>query len=279
MARYIAYVDYIQVLLPPFLLLSLIFLYHLYHPHHLSHPTSRLPIEFWDLIFDNCSLVDVVSFTRTSKACHRHVSAYIYRRVHLALHRWFSDSLAFRRQLQEHGAIVSGSFVLALVAAPAWVPRDLDVYVGSKSGFDALVHYLEDERGFEDITPPPPLSNELLQVPYTVPDPDDVHHFPSDAQIADYRRFVKTALVNNHNSDVFVDLIQTRSLSAGNLVLQFPASCVMNWLTANEIVVTYPSLTVNNIALLHPHGRCAPTDVHRIRELLPPFPFYTFSLF
>ncbi|KIO17052.1 hypothetical protein M407DRAFT_33298 [Tulasnella calospora MUT 4182] len=254
---------YWQVLLPLFLLLSLIFLYRFYHPHHLSHPTSCLPIECWDLIFDNCSLIDVASFTQTSKVCHRHVSAYIYRWVHLALCSWFSDSLAFCHQLQEHGAIVSGSFVLALVASPVWVPRDLDVYVGSTSRFDALVHYLEDERGFEDITPPPPLSNELLQVPYPVSDPDDVHHFPSDAH---YCRFVKTASVNNHNSDVFVDLIQTRSPSPGNLVLQFPASCVMNWFTANEIVVTYPSLTVNNIALLHPHGCCAPTDVHRIRE-------------
>ncbi|KAG8938016.1 hypothetical protein FRC00_002955 [Tulasnella sp. 408] len=208
-----------------------------------------------------------VRFPASSTASQRHAVAYISRRVHLALCPWFPDTLSFRHRLKEHRAIVSGSFVLAVVAAPAsWVPGDLDLYVATRSGFNALRHYLEDEQGFEDITPPPFLANPGYQAPYPVADPEDNPPIPPQAAMDDYRRFSKTVQVNNQHMQVFVDLILIRSSSPANIVLQFPASCAMNWLTANEIIVTYPNLTVNNIALLRPHGRGAPTGHSEIRE-------------
>lgn len=167
-----------------------------------------------------------------------------------ALRPWFPDAISFHHQLKEHQAIVSGLFVLALVAAPAsWVPGDLDIYVATAGGFEALRHYLQHDQGFEDITPPPPLVNLGYQAPYPVMDrddvdPDDVHHVAPVAGMVDYRRFCKTVHVNSQGTEVFVDLIHTCSPSPANLVLQFPASCAMNWLTANEVVITYPKLTV-----------------------------------
>ncbi|KAG8942842.1 hypothetical protein FRC04_003473 [Tulasnella sp. 424] len=224
-------------------------------------PTASLPVECWDYIFNNCTLQDVVSFARTSSASLQYSRSYLDRRVREALNPWFPDTLAFRRQLKEHNAIVSGSFVLALVSAPSWTPRDLDVYVGSAGGFDALSLYFEND-GFEDVTPPPPLAGLLPQPAYpgavvVVP------HIPPEAQIHTYRRFSK---VNDQGTEVFVDLIRTRSTLPGNLVLQFPASCAMNWLTANEIVMTYPTLTLSNVALLHPHCRKPPTGALKMRE-------------
>lgn len=124
-----------------------------------------------------------------------------------------------------------GSFVLALVAAPSWAPRDLDIYFGSAGGFDALSLYFEN-NGLKDITPPPPPGWPTS--PTTIPwcccrgpphtsgcaDP----HLPPLFQ----------GQRSRHGG--FVDLIRTRSTLPGNLVLRFPASCAMSWLTANEIV-------------------------------------------
>ncbi|KAG8915934.1 hypothetical protein FRC00_005755 [Tulasnella sp. 408] len=218
-----------------------------------------MPIECWDLVLENCTLRDIISFASTSQASRRYAPSHISRRVHNRLNPWFTDPLAFRRRLKEHDAIVSGSFVLALAVAPTWQPRDLDVYVGSARGFDALSQYLENV-GFEDITPPPPLADTALTPPSPGP------YTPLDARMSNYRRFVKIVAMNNEDTEVFLDLIQTRSVLPGNLVLNFPASCVMNWLTANEIVVTYPRLTFNNAALLRPHGRKPPTGVTKIKE-------------
>lgn len=154
-----------------------------------------------------------------------------------------------------------------MVAAPgSWVPGDLDLYVAIQTGFDALHQYLENEQGFEDITSPPFLADPGYQAPYPVDHPEDNPHIPPEAAMDDYRRFCKTIQTNNQDVQVFVDLIRTRLSSPANIVLQFPASCAMNWLTANEIVVTYPNLTTNNIALLRPHGRGAPTGPSEIRE-------------
>ncbi|KIO26441.1 hypothetical protein M407DRAFT_7842 [Tulasnella calospora MUT 4182] len=230
-------------------------------PKHPFRPTYVLPIECWDLVLEKCTLRDIISFANTSQASRRYALSHISRRVHSYLSPWFTEPLAFRRQLKEHNAIVSGSFVLALAVAPTWSPRDLDIYVGSAGGLDALSQYLENE-GFEDITPPPPLVDTALTPPY----PDVAPYLPPNAQMSNYRRFVKLVAMNDRDTEVFVDLIQTRSVLPGNLVLNFPASCVINWLTANEIVLTYPRLTFNNVALLRPHGRKPPTGVLKIKE-------------
>ncbi|KAG8942845.1 hypothetical protein FRC04_003476 [Tulasnella sp. 424] len=238
---------------------------YLYHPSTRERPfrpTAVLPIECWDLILDQCSIQDIISFARTSTACRQYAFPYLSQRVRNALSPWFKDPLAFRHQLKRHNAIVSGSFVLALATTPSWIPGDLDLYVGSADGFEALCQYCESE-GFEDVTPPPPLA-------YVSDDPDEIPNTPSHfhpyMQIRTYRLFVKTVRVGYRLTEVYIDLIQTESRIPALIVREFPLSCVMNWLTANDIVITYPRLTSSNIALLRPHGRKPPTGTLKIKE-------------
>lgn len=219
-------------------------------------------------ILDNSALPDVLSIGRTSKAFHQAVKIYITRRVDRCLKPWLSDRLAFRHQLKDNSAILSGSFVLALATAPSWTPRDLDIYVGSTSGFHNLHHYLKESEGYTN--PPLRPHHQATHIPPTLPHPFVHDNHPSSSPfqrgISDYRRLVKSIQVNGQPTDVSIDLILTRSRHPADLVLQFPASCVMNWLTANEIILTYPDLTCNEIALLHPHHQPPVTGFKKTKE-------------
>lgn len=215
-------------------------------------------VQCLDEILDNCTLPDVLSVSHASKSLQPAVMAYISRRVDRSLKSWFSNRLAFRQELRDSSAIVSGSFVLALATSPSWIPRDLDVYVGSTHGFITLSHYFKEREGFIDPTQPNPLDPMHAHPDAQPPYPQD-HDNPSLPQggFANYCRLAKTVQLNEQAEYMFIDLIQTQSRHPANFVLRFPASCVMNWLTANEIVMTYPDITCNNVALLRPH--CLPS--------------------
>lgn len=219
-------------------------------------------------ILDNSALPDVLSISQTSKTFHQAVKIYITCRVDHSLKPWFSDRLAFRRQLKDNSAILSGSFVLALATAPSWTPKDLDIYVGSATSFHALRRYLKKSEGYTD--PPLQPHHQTTHIPPTLPYLylHDSHPSTSPFQsgILDYRRLVKSIQVNGQPTDMSIDLILTRSRHPADLVLQFPASCVMNWLTANEIILTYPDLTCNGIALLHPHRQPSVTGFKKTKE-------------
>ncbi|PVG03861.1 hypothetical protein CPB86DRAFT_308657 [Serendipita vermifera] len=176
--------------------------------------TSHLPF------LDSIHLFQVC---RTARLWKRNViSSMVF---HL-LRRYVSDPGKLRDLMKHVGAVISGSSVLWLIDSKSnsWEPKDLDVYAPAEMARTVIDFFLQE--GYELI----PRPETELEGNYI-----EVGHL--------------NAINKLFKGDRKVEVMESLTESSIRPVLAFHSTAVMNYITADSIVMLYPRLTFSRLTV------------------------------
>jgi hypothetical protein len=137
-------------------------------------------------------------------------------------------------KMRESDAIISGSSVLWLVQNMPhnWKPGDLDLYA-PRDRAQPIIDFLR-KVGYTEVTTDPTVSSEYLIM-------GQLH-----------------SITKMKKGSAAIDVMESSTDSAIQPLTVFHVTAVMNYLTADSIMVLYPQLTFSNYAVRHygaPHRR------------------------
>lgn len=218
--------------------------------------------EVLDNILDHCTMVEIAMIRSTARKYRDAVDSYLSRRYNALLNRWVKDPSAFRSRLREQGAIISGSTVLAFALGASWNSGDLDIYVRrEREGrhahdyLEELIAYLKEYEGYEeekryhtfDITPEN--VHELVDVEIDE-SADTLADYLTTSELSQMRRVVRLRCVDGERASQGIDVIESRR-EAICPIFRFHSSIVMNWMSADSLVLTYPKITCQSIGAVN----------------------------
>ncbi|KAG8972146.1 hypothetical protein FRC05_010314 [Tulasnella sp. 425] len=216
--------------------------------------------ECLEIILDSAMLPEVAKISHLSRAYRASVLDYLRRRVDGLLRTWFTDPACFRDILRTTGSMVSGSTALAFALGVDWGLQDLDIYVGSDTSgvgnpagrrAQMLRHLVEVEgyrpqAAFGDASDP--TFSKISSIPFRgASNPYDV-----DIDIINtVYKLTKTTTTTTEEGRITtvthtttdIDVIECVHTNPIEIVSDFHSTPVMNWISADNITITYPVLT------------------------------------
>jgi hypothetical protein len=198
----------------------------------------RLFNSLGDYVMSHLPLIDVVALGNTNRNLRAQVPSHLTRAFHALLQHYFPDHIAFRQAMRDTGAVISGSSALAFIMRDDhWTAKDLDIYVPSGDAATRLFHHLESIQGFK---------HTVLRGGMPAKDYEKV----GSGCIRRVHKFLKRQGADEAGQDMTltVDLIESDTNSSVKPLTSFHSTLVMNYLTADSVVVLYPSLTFSRVA-------------------------------
>ncbi|KAG8907588.1 hypothetical protein FRB99_003512 [Tulasnella sp. 403] len=200
-----------------------------------------------DRIWDFCPLPEVMAFSQTSHRFRKDALNYLGRRFNNMLAEYVKSPLEMRRIMRENHGVVSGSSALAFIlgADRTWNSADLDLYVPAAEKGAKVVRYL-CEDGYE-------IDKILQRLP-------NIHPY-GNQQINTVTKLKKTVEREGREpTQLTVDVIESQTANPILPILRFHTTFVMNWISADEITVTYPDITFRHVGVF---GLCVAKPVSR----------------
>ncbi|KAL0945898.1 hypothetical protein HGRIS_012182 [Hohenbuehelia grisea] len=173
---------------------------------------------------------------------------------------------AFRAMMRYTRAVLSGSSVLHFaIRDDHWQPADLDIYAPFGTGFN-VVSWLVKREGYEvasdglkSFTRRPKTTIRRTEGPYdwTTPFELEAVWIPSPprnqtAIETPTQNFIfRVIKLRKPSSPHSIDIIESSKPSFLPPITRFHSSLVMNYITADSLVILYPSLTLRRIGILH----------------------------
>ena len=101
-------------------------------------------------ICDFLSIVDIVYLTRTCRTLSSLFRSLIPHQwnVDQVLSRFTRDPKAFRSQLGQRNALVSGSLALQFFQRVTWHDSDIDIFVEKGADTEAMIDYVTKKEGY-----------------------------------------------------------------------------------------------------------------------------------
>lgn len=209
-----------------------------------------------DPILDCCALDGVAAISQLSIYFRVCVKNYLVRRIQAMLKQWFDKPILFRDAMRHTNTVISGSTALAFAIGADWESHDLDLWTPRGMSRQTMVAHLVHVEGYTITT----VYENGHQVP--VGGGDDPVTLPIAAggpvayqnnRIRSVTKLCKMVFDKKHGFDMprFVDVVESATEHAISPILKFHSSIVMNWITADSIVVTYPKLTFAKMAIVN----------------------------
>lgn len=122
-------------------------------PNLVDTPTFLSVFSQYPICAALCShlnILGILTLSRISRTLKRNVSSLLKPTwdINRKLSRFVDDPIAFRAQMCQDEAIISGSFALQFFDGIIWQESDLDVYVGPSGGAVSFGNYLHTEEGY-----------------------------------------------------------------------------------------------------------------------------------
>lgn len=242
---------------------------------------SSLPLTVFDLLFhqiaSNVPLDSAISLSRSHKSLITRLPTHLLLScIDLLTPRISLTNIpAFRALLRDTRAVISGSTALSFVIRDThWQPGDFDIYAPFGTGW-ALVEWLVRNEGYHIVSDgaqsfvrrPPPIQIPAAHFDWlTELDVDDIlsiqlqkrQRFLSkygSAEAYIYRVYKlsrsssKSSLLNSF-PDSSIDVIESSRASFLPPITKFHSTLVMNYISADSVVVLYPSLTFRRKGVL-----------------------------
>lgn len=217
-------------------------------------PSQAIHLVIHDLLddlLDNCPLDVAILISRMSRWFRNYVQQYILRRVNSMLGAWVDDPWLLRSMMRLTRSVVSGSSILSFVVGGCWEPEDLDIWT-PQGHHDQMVNYLVQAEGYN-------ITHHFAFID-NVPASDPGQYYPGHA----VKRVTKLHRSQQGSTPISkavkVDVIESVSEFSISPIFDFHSSVVMNWLTADTIVVTDPANTFAYRAVVNNRG---PRDATR----------------
>ena len=143
------------------------------------------------------------------------------------------DVGAFNEALRRHGAVISGSMALYyFIPCHSWSPNDMDIYV-SYDDFPAFVHALENDPAlqFRSLSP---VGGYVLPTSIS-------------SDVAEIRKL-------STPSERMVDVIRSRRSTPVSPLIQFWTSMLVNFVTPDACVSTFPRMVFNGRGYIREFG-------------------------
>lgn len=197
-------------------------------------PTRKpLPALVIDAILDHTSILFFPALMVLNKAWYCCCLSYLRRKQQHILNRYIHDGDQFRSLMRTTSSLLTGSEVLDLslhaTSIPRITARDLNIYT-TPLHCVPIIRYLRDVEGYY-VSPMPYLESSTF-----IDDADD-------------GRVESKALVHTIRRTKIM-VTASPSLSATFTVAHAPSTIDMNYMTADRLVISYPSLTVQGIGIL-----------------------------
>ncbi|KAG8924487.1 hypothetical protein FRC01_011431 [Tulasnella sp. 417] len=212
-------------------------------------------IECLEIILDYSMLPEVMKMSHLSRAFRQSVLEYLRQRIDGHLKTWFNDSACFRNMLKTTSSIVSGSTVLSFALGVDWGVQDLDIYVGAGDGGATrpidrcaeLLEYLVEVEGHQPEASFGVASDITFRGIVPTPAPITFTKYGeilAKSIVAIYK-LSKTRSVPGQKEPIIVhiDVIKGRVANPAKIIPEFHSTQVMNWMSADNITITYPVLT------------------------------------
>ncbi|KIO24798.1 hypothetical protein M407DRAFT_98185 [Tulasnella calospora MUT 4182] len=212
-------------------------------------------IECLETILDHSMLPEVMKISHLSRAFRKSVLDYLRQRIDSHLRTWFTDSAGFRNMLRATSSIVSGSTVLSFALGVDWGVQDLDIYVGAGTigvtnpvdRCAKLLEYLVEVEGYQPQAAFGDASDVRFSgiIPTIAPIEYDKYGWVVVKSIFAVYKLSKTRSVPGQKEPitVHIDVINGRVANPTKIISEFHSTQVMNWVSADNITITYPVLT------------------------------------
>jgi hypothetical protein len=158
------------------------------------------------------------------------IKVHFRHRFTRTLNVYFSRPKAFRKLMRKLGAVISGSTALSIVLGSHWQDQDLDIYI-RKGSANPILRFLFGE-GYK--------VRRLWS-----PDSD----YPNAIGSQYIRRIIKLTRRLQDGTQRNVDIVESSTDSAIQPITRFHSTAVMNYISADSIMVMYPKLTNLSISV------------------------------
>jgi len=204
---------------------------------------ENFPIEVFHRVASFAGFLEMLALSASS-ANLRTKMKYVYRRKLISLlHHFVTNTTEFRNQLRSTQSIISGSLALAFIddSLANWnspnCAGDLDIFC-LRDGFLPIITYLMSHEGYVPDTDHKEVTNDPNTDSYT-PNPfiDTIYYLKKET----------------HDGVKKIDVIACCSFvtAAYRPIVHFHSTAVMNWLSADSLIVLYPSLTFHRCGIIH----------------------------
>ena len=178
----------------------------------------------------------MIAWRLTCKRNFAIVASVLRARYRDLIRPYVPNATAFSDALRRHGAVISGSMALYyFVPCSAWSPNDLDVYV-SYDEFPAFIHTLENDPMLQ-FRPVSPGGRWAVPLSFSL-------------DIAE----VKQLSTPCHR---VVDVIRSRRSTPVSPLVRFWTSMLVNFLTPDACVATFPRMVFNGRGYVREFGLSA----------------------
>lgn len=208
------------------------------------------------------SIPTLVSLGNTNGTSATTCRAHVRGRVHHCLTSFELPCEPTLALLRDTRSVISGSAALAIITPRLFIPHDLDIYVPEGS-LEPIHRFLTESASYQLVyhtsrDPPqyteyhveqeagkPLYKTAILRCVLTVPSPGIVC-------IAFYLHRAMRRVIN---------VIESSSTSSVTPIFHFHSTLVMNFITSNCVVSTYPLMTDLLCGLLNSHRYCNTSSV------------------
>lgn len=198
-----------------------------------------------EAVLDHSPMTSIHALMHVDSFWYDETRYYVRRMQRNLLCEYVDDVSAFLGIMRRTSSILAGSEVLRLALhgtdGPLLSPRDLNIYT-SPLHCAAFVLYLRDIEGYY-VSPIPPFDK-----PSFIDDSDNgIVEIKSLVHLAKRRRILVTC---------------SASLSPEFCIAHAPSTADMNFMTADHLVMAYPSLTLNGVGFFNPTSQVHSTHRH-----------------
>jgi len=197
-------------------------------PLSISRAPSSLSQDILENILEHLNFGDLIAFGACSRQFRDCRNAYVLHHLLRAIAVYNLSLPSLLATLRHTGAVIGGSFVLSLLlpaSSLSWTPASLDVYVSFQQ--TALFHTFLLESGY-----------------------DIRHNFHEEIPSAMRSHISSLEIYTLQHRTI--KLFSTGSLHAITPIIHAPLTCLFNFISASNIYILYPHLTLRSLCLINP---------------------------
>ncbi|KAI0066303.1 hypothetical protein BV25DRAFT_1835928 [Artomyces pyxidatus] len=201
-------------------------------------PSYSVPDDVVLYVCELCTLEDLCLLRLSSKKLRNVVDDHLRMSWNSALKRYIKNAQAFRSLLRDTRAVISGSTVLHFILRGAdtptqWEPVDLDIYCPLTTGWSVVQYLIKEE------------TCTLVQERYSRDRTEEILHEYDNGAVNAVASLITPAGLK-------IDVITSTRNSPLLPITYFWATLVTNYISADDICITYPRLTLKGIGLINP---------------------------